>query len=486
MDFSQVWDRCSLRRQESVSGAREAQRESPEAVDKKSGDCDSGDPSSTSCSPSSSSSMSSAAKRRKRTAAAREASLKVRARKQLAGQLALLPKPSEAETYMPDLQANGRICQPGGESHHQIIRTRRLRLIWSWFMAACKVINDLCESHTVAHVLDISVIDDTNMRLSKTVEGAWQSTRTTTILNNCQTCVFCYKKEAPGEPMSYEHKAFSAHTPMCSLSRATTSKLMVELSSWFFCFFGQPGTRWERLGIKPTFTSKIPIQGTMLTFDSLKTNLALLKRLRCASFQKHQAAKGSDQGVPGPCIFPVIGVICAIHQLSLARKSLLFFHTGFWSSLVRLGHLFSVNNFRNQFRSALFSEIAENFSFIVVDQLPRDHAEWYRDRSQRCNILTSDGRYRTKRLLHHLALCRYDNGQPDSETFAHWCTGSCCRGSSVAEKSEFCFLQLCKYYFYLFAFGFQVPLAYRWKHAAPALQFCKDTGLICFDEKVMK
>lgn len=79
-----------------------------------------------------------------------------------------------------------------------------------------------------------------------------------------------------------------------------------------------------------------------------------------------------------------------------------------------------------------------------------------------------DPKYNAKRLSWHLALSKLDNGDCNSLEVTHWCTGSCCSGKAN------CLLMILKYYYLLFALGFAVPLTYRWKHASPALAFCKD------------
>ena len=435
-----------------------------------------------------SSEVSSAEKRRRQTAPARKAALKAKMMKKMAKQVALLPNPPAAEEYIPDLQPNCQLNQPGNYQHKQ--RKRRLRLIYSWFKAACSTLNSFFEREKVHHVIGVGVIDDTNMRLSTTVEGRWQSSRVVSVLNNCQTCVACFELETTNDQSQGDcgrepllgYKSFTMHTPMTCLPRANAPVIFQELVSWMISFMGMSGQRWQHFGLRSDLLDKVPIICQSLCFDSLSTNIRITKMLRAVTFQQrleHAQEKESSgaKSLERPAL-PLIGIACAIHQLALSRRALLFYHSGFWSSIVRLSHLFSVHSFRCQFRSALFAVLSESFVFIPVQALPQDHGKWHQERCKVCNLMTNDSDYKSKRLSWHMFLAKIDNGDCHSDSVTHWCKGGdCCRGHSPTERSKSCLLMICKFYFYLFGFGFAVPLAYRWKHAGPALQFCQESHL---------
>lgn len=420
--------------------------------------------------PSDSESLSVQEKRRRQTAKARAAAITAKLRRKMAKQCAV-QCPDPFSEYLPDLQNK----QPFQHSMHP---GRRARLVYSWIRGACAFLNNFFLQQQCHHVISISVVDDTNMRLAAQVTGKWYSSRTVSVLNNVQTCVACFDMDpdpshAIGETCR-GYRSFPLHTPLTCLPRATARNLFQEIRSWLVC---EAGSRWQQFGLKADLFDKTPFLCQVMCFDSLSTNVQLFKMLRRASFQKQQAQQAKARPDQSHLL---VGTPCAIHQIALARKALLFYHPNFWSSLVRLSHLFSTQNFRLQFRSSLFSFLADNFQHISVDSLPREHGSWQRERQRLCKSLLGEleGTGRSySRLTWHKALAKFDNGNPRASTVTHWCQGHCCRGTTVAEKSDYSFMMVCKLYYYLFAFGYAVPLTYRWKHAQPALEFCSDTCL---------
>ena len=415
-------------------------------------------------------------KRQKQTEKAREASKKSKLMKKLSKTLALKPPPSKAETFLPDLQVNCDMNKPGNSRTQ--VRERRQRLIWSWLKATCTAVSNLFQpvggkSPGIAHVLGVSVMDDTNVVTSKAVQGPWQSNRVVTAMNNWQTCTVCYQKDSEEACMG-QRVSFQMHTPPVILPRATAPMIWSELKGWMLGFAGVPGRKWQMFGLGQDLFSGVSMVAQLLCFDSLKTNVKVMKMLRQDIFQIN--AKEDPNAAASSTTHPVLGLLCSIHQLALCRNSLLFFYRGFWSSIVRLSHLFEIHNFRAQFRSALFSVLVESFQYIEVASLPESFAEWSAERKRVCNVVTTDSTYATGRLLHHLLLARVDNGECSSDTITHWCCGSrCCGGKSAEERSDFCLMLICKYFCFLFGFGFAVPLAYRWKHSQPALRWCQDS-----------
>lgn len=458
-------DQCS----ESCSSDHEA-RDNPTSED-------SSDSSGSSSSSSEDSDVQLKLKRRKQTLPAREAAKKAKLMRKIGKQLALKPPMTKVETYLPDLQPNCDLNKPG--KSHQQDRKRRQRLIFSWLKAACSVVNNLfqpvaSDKPGIGHVFSISIIDDTNVVLSKTVQHQWQSNRIVTVLNNFQTCTVCYDSSEDSSERALRNKSFVMHTPPICLPKATALAILAELRGWLVLFTGMVGLKWQIFGLKPDLFENIPVIAQMFCFDSLKTNLKIMKVFRQEAAHRQQQTMGNNAATVQTCV--LMGMLCGIHQLSLCRRSLLFFHKGFWSSLVRLAHLFEAHNFRAQFRSALFAVIVGSFQYIAVPNLPEGSREWLQERRRLCNCVNDDSSRVTGRSLNHVLLSKHDNGDCHSESIVHWCCGQdCCRGNSSEERSDYSLMMICKYFCFLFGFGFAVPLSYRWKHCQPALRFCQDT-----------
>ena len=410
--------------------------------------------------------------RRKQTENARKAAQESKLLRKMTRQFAVLPHEQKSE-YLPILRGDEGHEMTGPGQWQKHTQKRRRRLLYSWFRSACSFINTFFEQTPCQHVFSVSVIDDTNTSLSTQVSGQWQSSRTVTMLNNVQTCVACFEADDASGQRRMEHRSFPMHTPPTCLPRANAQSLLQELRSWLLF---EPGSRWEKFGLRSSLLAKVPFVCHIMCFDSLSTNVRLLKMLRRMFFKRRQNQQRQPQQDQTDQAQPLIGLVCGIHQLALARKALLFYHSGIWSNIVRLSHLFATQNFRVQFRSAMFAVIAENFQHVTVQAFPRQHQDWKRERDRLCNLMDGDSEYRKLRRKFHRCLAKFDNGDPSSPLFTHWCVGlDCCRGDTQDERSNFAFMMMCKYCYFLFAMGYAVPLSYRWKHSQPALRFCQDT-----------
>lgn len=237
------------------------------------------------------------------------------------------------------------------------------------------------------------------------------------------------------------------------------------------------GERWLRfidLGpeMKTQICKAIPIQTLVVCWDSLKTNMAVLRGLRNASFrqqkERHQQTHCS----------PLLSVRCSLHLIALCRKPVLFQWKGHWSSIVRLAHLFETHSFRRQFHLSLLRVIGGSFAVVPIAELPLEHTSWQEERNRASGILNDDPSYPCSRLALYRQLFKYDNGDPCSLTFTHFCMGDCCQGKTAAERQKFALIQISKLYSSLFSTGFAVPLTYRWLKAHPALRYVKEGCLL--------
>lgn len=416
-------------------------------------------------------------KRQAQTAKARAASLAARATRRLAKRANLKPRAHAAEEYRELVQAENELVQPGGSIHWK--RRRRLRLLVSYLKAWVTALVSLftnfgCDgdsSPAVDHLLSCIVLDDTNMRLSQADPqvNSWKSSRIVSVMNVVQALVVSYSPASTGHDRGC--KVFNVHTPLVCLPKADCDGLYFEFISRVFVLFGQVSYRFCMLGMASQLLRRVAIQGVCVCMDALATNQAVLKRLRL-QIQQHHAERGCQEQ-----IFPMLAVLCEIHGLALARKSLVSSLPGFWSSVVRLAHLFEVGNFRLQFRRCLVAVIVQSYKYIPVPELPPNKDDWRERHAEWCGVdLAGLGGCSkpTKRRDIHEKLLAVDNGDFESRDFTHFCIGSCCEGFDHKAKSRFALVTILRHYVSLFGTGFPVPLTYRWIHASRALQYLKD------------
>lgn len=417
--------------------------------------------------------------RQARTFKARAASLVSKARNRLARTVgAQLQAPSHpAESYRADVQDDSVLHQPGQYSPYP--RNRRLRLLVSYLRAWGSALMEFftwanSSGRTVHHTILSTIIDDTNMRLtSSAVEDSvpqWKSSRVVSVMNTVQAFTLSYSGAEAEAPC---HKTFSVHTPLVTLPKTDKDSICAQLVDRMITFAGHVSRRFTSLGISSSFANQIPIQGLTICFDSLVTNLSVLKRVRAILHKQHTDRMDANQS--GQQIHPMLAVTCLIHQLALSRKCLITGFDHYYSSIVRLGHLFEVSSFRTQFKRALLAVIYDSYHYIPCASLPEGADEWKRQRRSIVGILADDStRQNSKRVQLHLQLSVYDNCNPDSDMLQHFCIGTCCRGKDHKSKAQFGLTRIAQGYCNLFGIGYPVPLTYRWVHAARALQFVKE------------
>ena len=423
-------------------------------------------------------------KRQKQTAKARAASLATRALRRLAKNAIIEAPKHKAEAFREDVRADNTLARPGVASgSHGPARRRRLRLLVSylqgWVTAVTRFFRDIEDSDmSMRHSICSIILDDTNMRLSQVDAqvSQWKRSRVVSVMNICQTLVACYASSRSSASSTLDptlQKVFTVHTPMVCLPKADLDGIYFELVSRLFVFLGEVSYRFQVLNLARDVLRATSIQATALCMDALATNQAVTKRFRLAVHSKHKDNQYSQ-------LFPALMVLCQIHALALVRKCLLNGLPHFWSSVVRLGHLFEISSFRLQFKRALLTIIRRSYRYIVVPEMPASSKDWKDRRRQWCGIPNETLPARTdgkKRKELHRALMTWDNADFEGSDIIHLCDGSCCPGSDHRSKSRHALVQILQHYIALFGCGYPTPLSYRWIHASRALQFLKDLAL---------
>ena len=409
-------------------------------------------------------------KNQKQTQKARTRAIQAKAVKKLAKTANLNPPEHPAERYRRDVQVTSDLNRQGSVN----VRFRRLRLLLSYFKGWCAALVLFFQKFNdqVSHTVLVSVVDDTNIRLAEIPDGApqWRLSRVMSIMNNIQNLVVAYD-----EGGNFCHKHFVIHTPFVCLPKSDRDNISAEFVSRLFSFLGKVSSRYHHWNIPADLLKMVHLQGLVLVFDALKANIAMLKQFRQAVYLQYLSGNTRQSQV-----FPLLAICCLLHQLALARSPILFGFNNYWATVVRLSHLFEGHNFRQQFKAALISVLADSFCYITVLEVPDGVREWKdrRSRIYNCNFRGGvDSKALAKRIRLHLALADWGNSDPSLPSLTHWCRGSCCKGHTPEAKEAYALLQVCKHFVLLFALGFPVPLSYRWVHAERANQYIKETRL---------
>ena len=421
-------------------------------------------------------------KRQAQTSKARIASLLTFARRRMAKNANLNPPEPPAEKFRELVKEDSALNRP---SQYNLgwARRSRLRLLVSYLKAwAATLMAFFRSERPLNHVIITAVIDDTNMRLAPNNQDSqvkeWKTSRVVQVMQNIQTLIV-NSGDPSGDPAQCECTTFPVHTPLIAMARANRDSICAEFIGRLFLFLGQVGSRFQSFKLAADLAERVPIQALFICWDSLITNISVLKDIRSSVHNKHQSQNGTNDRH----VYPVLAVCCLIHQLALSRKCILMGWPHFWSSVVRLGHLFEVQSFRAQFRRAILAEVSESFQYIPIASPPENYHLWKLEHQRICGIVAgASSRHNKKRIELHTYLMRWDNGCPKGKAISHWCNGSCCPGSNYEAKRRFAMLQCCRYFALLFSFGFPIPLTYRWVHCHRALQYLQDariTSQIC-------
>jgi hypothetical protein len=127
------------------------------------------------------------------------------------------------------------------------------------------------------------------------------------------------------------------------------------------------------LGLDSSLLRLVRLTLTVFIGDALKSNDSLFHEVRCQTVLANlrEVAKHA-----------ALRIKCLLHQLCLIRRPLAICFDGFWSTQVRLGHLFESCNFKLTFKDSLVAVIEELFDFLPVGALP-DSCQLHRSHARR-------------------------------------------------------------------------------------------------------
>ncbi len=349
----------------------------------------------------------------------------------------------------------------------------RQRAIWCYLRCLVKALHKLflggegnqdesqSEKPEFAHVISISIADDTDIRLSSGIRG---SSEIRSILNNNQHVIAVKKGRASHTDSLFESRWFLIHQPLVALSRASAAHVLAEFLSWTLVFCESVGWRFRAFDLDPNIFMNVRRHVFILVGDANKVNDSMFSHMARAVHEHGNSNKIN-------CV-AAFQVQCLIHQACLTRKHLALGFDSYWSTLVRLGHLFESRTFRKRFYAAVTKVVRDHFDFFRVQELPAEAHVWKEAKINGLKLFSDAGGRSGKMSRRYKTLQQIlskDNGDPAHEQFIHFCTGpNCCPGGPEDAMGV-----LVQSYIELLAF-MPVPLLYRWKHAAVSNNFVRD------------
>lgn len=213
----------------------------------------------------------------------------------------------------------------------------RARCAYSLLKQIVGRITQLFQKQQIQHAINVVVADDTSTRM----RGPNVTDRSTvfSIMNTIQSL-----HVDTGEwPLS----SMFVPTPMICLPSQKGETIHLAYSSCLTLGAGGAGEMLVRLGLKKNLAPNTTWQTQLMMGDALLANDKAFKLERNLLSFLH--GKGEAQKRMA------IRWKCQVHQVSLIRRPVVLSIPSYWSSLVRLAHLFESYSYRKEFASSLLS-----------------------------------------------------------------------------------------------------------------------------------
>ena len=242
---------------------------------------------------------------------------------------------------------------------NQGIRRGRARCVWSFLCCLAQAVGAVLCGPTqppVKHIINSIIPDDTNTRLKAAGDQRSRST-VDTVMNQVQNCVVLYERP---HLAGYKYHVLPVPCQTAVLKFANTKGTHKAYSAYLIVGSGRLGRKWPQLGLGEQVRAKLSeaqwcVQ--VMCGDALKANSAMF------DLERRQLVHERNK-----CTAPFLNRLalrlkCSAHQLSLVRRPAVLSAYGFWSTLVRLAHLFECSGFRRRFTTALLTILQEPTSF---------------------------------------------------------------------------------------------------------------------------
>ena len=180
------------------------------------------------------------------------------------------------------------------------------------------------------HILHTCVCDDTSTRMKS---GGLGRSQVYTVCNTVECTYVRFQDNA--------WEALFIPTPVRVLNSGKATSIHKAFTAWTAVSASGLGSVWRRLGL----------ENDVLANDSAW-------RMEGERRKRFIESQGPDKCCLG------FRVRCCNHQLSLVRKPIALSVPHFWSTLVRLGHLFEMSSFRRSLATALVSMYQKDTNFI--------------------------------------------------------------------------------------------------------------------------
>eukprot|EP00438_Fugacium_kawagutii_P004340 Skav207877 [mRNA] locus=scaffold664:397187:404489:+ [translate_table: standard] len=343
------------------------------------------------------------------------------------------------------------------------ISVNRSRCAWSLLCTLAQILETMLGTNgsgkqRVKHIINTIVPDDTNTRL----KGPTKSDRSIvcTIMNQVQNCIVTYDGNESGMDENWDCLAIPC--PATIVNTPDAVNLQAAYTSYLIASSHGIGQKWQSLGLPQSATSledaKWAIQ--IMCGDALEANSKAFHMERCCLANNNRDGAANN--------IAAIRIKCCNHQLGLIRKPCVLGIERFWSTLVRLAHLYESASFRRRLAAGIVTLLGTTGIFVV--EPPQEMDSWKKRAAWLVAGFQASAKS-TELLLRELL--DFFNGDTSESVLVHWCIPNKVSGKLCCENDA---ASLNKGISLLTSFltkGFAVPLLYRMKHYSPAAAFIR-------------
>lgn len=260
--------------------------------------------------------------------------------------------------FTPRLFSTLLAADPYGQADYKKAAVERGRAVMSLLLKVVQTLLSLLSpvnasaEDSVQAVLNVCVLDDTSTRL----KGTAKVDRTNVVhgvMNTIQTVHILYK------PSDHEQKqnaaachSFLVPTPLYCLPSQKTHDLYAAYSAYMLLSSAGVGHCLRALQCPERICETVRWKVHVVVGDALPTNDAMFKLERRILVDRKEDRRLAFRQK------------CILHALCLVRRPAVLSVEGFWTTLVRLAHLFEQQSFKKKFSMAMVQVLSKPGSFV--------------------------------------------------------------------------------------------------------------------------
>ena len=246
-----------------------------------------------------------------------------------------------------------------GEIDRKKIQKERGRCVYSLLRILVQAIQSMFQPNQAQHVISCVVADDTNVRMAG-------PTGQNQIFTICDAVQSLHVRTPVTGSQDGAWTSINIPTPALVLSAAKTADIHGAMTAFSIVSGQGIGKMMRSIGLESTPSPVSAFHTEIVVGDALKANDAAWRLER--QLLKQRRLDEVDDACSRTL---ALRVKCMVHQINLIRKPCVLAVPHYWSTLVRLGHMFEQASFRKAIAASLLRVLQESFhrALLALDYI---------------------------------------------------------------------------------------------------------------------